>query len=181
MRELPPVQFLRECYDYEPDTGLLRWKKRPVEHFSDAPHAQGFNRQFAGRRAGSYKDNGYLETRACFQGKPRLMLVHRVAWVLMTGEWPKGDIDHRNGIKDDNRWSNLRDVTRSVNGQNRHSATRGSKHGVLGVSLCTETGRWRARIKVDGAMRCLGRHDTPELAHAAYLQAKRQLHPGNTL
>jgi hypothetical protein len=43
---------------------------------------------------------------------------HRLAWVLMTGKQPDF-IDHINGLKHDNRFVNLRDVTASENMKNR--------------------------------------------------------------
>lgn len=46
---------------------------------------------------------------------------HRIAWLLMTGDWPQFEIDHINGVRHDNRWINLRDVPRSINQQNRRN------------------------------------------------------------
>ena len=33
---------------------------------------------------------------------------HDIIWMLMTGEFPKGQVEHINGINSDNRWCNLR-------------------------------------------------------------------------
>lgn len=58
---------------------------------------------------------------------------HRLAFLYMTGEWPKHEVDHMNGRRSDNRWSNLRDVASSVNQQNQRRARADNKCGDLGV------------------------------------------------
>lgn len=105
--------------------------------------------------------------------------VHRLAWLYMTGHWPAGDVDHRNGERADNRWENLRDVPHRVNLQNRQRATSANKTGLLGVSA--HGPGFMARLKTNGAVVHLGTFATPEAAHAAYLKAKRELHEGCTL
>lgn len=120
---------------------------------------------------------GYM--RICVDG--RRYLAHRVAWMYVHGVWPSSLIDHINGDRADNRLCNLRDVSQSVNQQN---VTRPRKHGTsgfLGVTLCKSTGRWAARIRINGKKVSLGRFDTPERAYAAYVTAKRKHHEGNTL
>jgi hypothetical protein len=97
----------------------------------------------------------------------------------MTGRWPQFEIDHRNGIHDDNRWENLRDGTKSYNLQNQRKAHRNNKIGLLGVGKKRDG--FQARIHLNGKTRYLGSFPTPELAYAAYLEAKRELHPGCTI
>ena len=97
----------------------------------------------------------------------------------MTGEWPDGYIDHGNGVRTDNRWANLRAGDRSFNMQNQRRARRDNTTGWLGVSRVKS--RFEAAIQVRGRRFRLGRFDTPEAAHAAYLTAKRKLHEGCTL
>lgn len=104
---------------------------------------------------------------------------HRLAWFYMTGEWPSGPIDHRDGVKDNNRWSNLRAVTQGVNLQNQRTARRNNRTGLLGVGRAdSETNPFRARIVLDGKERHLGCFKTADEASAAYLTAKRELHVG---
>lgn len=90
------------------------------------------------------------------------------------------NIDHINGDHSDDRWENLRDVSQQMNVQNIKKAKTGSATGLLGVHRSRE-GNFVAQIKHLGKTKNLGTHQTPEDAHAAYLDAKRQLHPGNTL
>jgi hypothetical protein len=102
---------------------------------------------------------------------------HRLAWLYAYGIWPRDMIDHINGEKDDNRLPNLRDVGMCINMQNkRHS---NNSVGLLGVSKHKK--RFRACIEVEGKNRYLGLFLTPELAHAAYVAAKRQFHEGCTI
>ena len=97
----------------------------------------------------------------------------------MCGDWPTTDIDHINGDPADNRIVNLRMVSRGHNLQNQRKPHRDGKSGFLGVYL--KNGKWQSRIMVGGVSHDLGRFSTPEDASAAYLQAKRKLHPGCTI
>ena len=106
---------------------------------------------------------------------------HRYAWLYVYGVWPKGEIDHVNGSRADNRITNLRDVPRSINQQNRHKPQKNNKSGFLGVSLERGGKKYRATVRVGKKGHYIGSFDTAEAAHDAYVQAKRQLHLGCTL
>ena len=103
----------------------------------------------------------------------------RLAWRYIHGRWPDGEIDHKNGIRTDDRLDNLRDVTSSENAQNRRHAQSSNKTGFLGVS--PHQGKFQAVIVINGKQHYLGRFVTPEDAHAVYLEAKRRLHAGCTI
>lgn len=97
-------------------------------------------------------------------------MAHRVAWLWMTGEWPDGDIDHIDGDGHNNRWSNLRCVSRSVNALNG-GAYRTNALGVRGVyhkGPRYKTRPFCAEIMVDGKKRHLGMYATIDEASAAY-------------
>ena len=104
---------------------------------------------------------------------------HRLAWLYMTGEWPAGVIDHIDGDRANNRFSNLRDVPQRANMQNRKRPQKDNVLGLLGVSM--RRGRFRATLKLASRQLHIGDFDTPEAAHQAYLEAKRLHHEGNTL
>src|SRR3972149_955610 len=97
----------------------------------------------------------------------------------MMGEFPKGDIDHINGDRADNRIGNLRATSRSENMQNLKEAHKDNCTGHLGVFK--KRHRFGAQIMVDGVKHKLGIYDTPQEAHEAYLEAKRKLHPAGVL
>lgn len=159
----PLAERARAVFTYDPDTGLLT------------------RRVCTGSRAAIGTAVGHADR----HGHMRVSLdgieyaVHRLVWLLVTGRMPSGDIDHINGNRADNRWSNLRDVSHRVNLQNRRSATAANKCGLLGVSQ--RGGSFLARIKVNGKQVCLGSFGSGQEAHAAYLHAKRNLHEGCTL
>ena len=124
------------------------------------------------RLAGSKHSAGYVSIRV--DGDP--YLAHRLAWFYVTTVWPERQIDHVDGVRNHNAWSNLREVDNQVNQENQRKAQTSNKSGLLGVSV--NRSRWSASIKADGQRNYLGTFDTPELAHAAYLDAKRKLHRG---
>lgn len=159
---------LRELLHYDPETGVITWRI----------DVGRWGRVKAGTVVGHPNAYGHLVVNVL--GSP--MYLHRIAFVLMTGEWPKKNVDHIDGNRANNAWVNLRDVCQQVNTQNRRAATAGKKTGLpLGVSRDARDGRLRADITIDGKAVSLGRHETPEAAHAAYLEAKRRLHPGCTI
>jgi len=98
---------------------------------------------------------------------------------MVTDAWPTKHVDHIDGNPMNNAWGNLRDVSRSVNMQNRYAAPSTSTHGFLGVTKNHK--RFLAQIRFDSKYRYLGTYDTPQEAHEAYLSAKRQFHEGNML
>jgi len=90
------------------------------------------------------------------------------------------EIDHFNGIRDDNRISNLRCVTKSENMENQkrvHKNNNTTK--LMGVSPLP-SGRFQAAIQINKKLFYLGSFDTAEEAHQAYLKAKRKFHTGFT-
>jgi len=148
---------------YNPDSGVFLWKKRVAIGTGSGAVAGGISRI------------GYR----VIQLAGRLTSAHRIAWFYMTGVWPANDIDHINGVRDDNRWCNLREATRAENMQNQRRAQKHNKCGFLGVHP-TEKG-FRACIRKNGKLHHLGYFSTPELAHGAYLVAKKAMHPFSTL
>jgi hypothetical protein len=162
--ELLTNDRLKELFHYNPDTGAFTTR-------SEAPQ-WGRTRNAQG---GVIHESGYL----MISIQRRLYRAHRLAWLYMNGVWPSGQIDHINGMRNDNRWSNLRDVPHWMNNQNQRQATSKSLSGLLGVSKKRK--RWEAKIGVNGQTLHLGIFDTPVEAHEAYLSAKRKLHPGCTI
>ena len=165
------AERLREVLDYSPETGEFRWRKV-------RQHA------LVGRVAGCLGPQGYMH----IQVDCRMYRAHRLAWLHFHGKWPVNEIDHINGICDDNRIVNLRDVSHQVNGQNQRKAQLQAEPspfntGMLGTYFYRERQRFVAKIRdpVTRKQKYLGSFSTAEDAHQAYLEAKRVLHEGNTL
>lgn len=167
---LPSRRYLRECFNYDLESGELSWRRRPLQHFRSHAASQSWNTENAGHIAGWKHNAGYRAV--CLNW--RKFLVHRIIWKMMTGKDPDRQIDHINGISEDNRWSNLRLASNQQNLQN-HGARRDSKTGVKGVQRLPH-GSFRAQIRVNGKIAHLGCFGTPEAAHAAYCEAARRLH-----
>ena len=154
-----PSEF-HQAFVYDPDTGVIRWRIAPRGKPA-----------FKGEIAGSRLHSGYLQVK--FKG--RVYLQHRLAFYLFYGFWPKGQIDHRNRIKTDNRIKNLREVTALQNQQNRGRAW--GRCNLLGASFHKASGKWRASIRTDGRQQHLGSYDTALEAHNVYMREKARLHP----
>lgn len=149
---------VKQLIIYDPDSGRFSWREDRYRTIK------------AGTPAGSqHKRTGYVEIG--IDGK--LHLAHRIAWLYMTGDFPIGPIDHINGVRNDNRWSNLRSVTRKTNSINRQRAL--SKCGFLGV---TKSGSgFKAAIRFQGRVKYLGTYPTPEIAHEIYKTARATYYP----
>ena len=148
---------LRNLFDYNPETGVLLWR------------VDRGQRVKAGDIAGSINHDGYRKILV----RPRVYLAHRVAWALVSDQWPDGEIDHINGLRDDNRIANLRVVSRSVNCRNM-ALRRTNTSGVSGVSWHRQRRKWHVRVPDgSGGKRHIGLFDTLEQAAAAREEAVR--------
>lgn len=146
-KKLPPLDLLRQLLDCDVENGILYWRERPIEMFSDVNGRTALNCQrvwnarYAGKRAFTNKRNGYYLGKILFES----YAAHRIIWKMATGEDPEF-IDHINGDKSDNRITNLRSVGWRENGRNRPRPANNSS-GVIGVHWCRTTNRWRAQIR----------------------------------
>ena len=95
-----------------------------------------------GKAAGFYQGRGYLQISI----DDRLYFAHRIAWLVHYGAHPEGDIDHINGVKDDNRICNLRLVSPAENQMNVALSKR-NKSGIVGVHWNNKKSRWVVTIR----------------------------------
>lgn len=150
---------LEDIFEYDPLSGILRWKVRLS------------NRVKIGDIAGTDNGRGYL--RVGVDGKD--YVAHRIAWEIVHGKIPEGmQIDHINSVRNDNRISNLRLVTHldNVKNQKRHCT---NTSGVAGVSWNKDREKWCAYINVEGKRKHIGLYDCIENAIAKRKQAERKL------
>lgn len=139
MKEKLTQSSIHAVLDYDPKTGEFTWK-------SDRTGGTK-----AGSRAGYTDSGGYRVIKVY----GLLYKAHRIAWVYINGEWPKGQIDHINRNPSDNRIKNLREISHSDNQRNR-GLMKSNGSGVTGVYWHKGQKTWHARIGVDGKHRHLG-------------------------
>jgi hypothetical protein len=147
------LERLREVLEYDPDSGVWTWIA------CTGSGGVGGWKSKPGKIAGSRDNNGYIVIRI----DRAIYKAHRLAWLYMTGEWPRATIDHINMVPADNRWTNLREATYSQNNANR-GARSDCKSGVKGVTRSANGRRWVAHA----FNKHIGTFDTIEQARAAY-------------
>lgn len=165
-----------DVLEYDADTGIFRWKHRRREYFTSDSTCAAWNARWPGRVAGSENGKGYV--RIFVFG--RRYLAHRLAWLMVHGEWPQEQIDHVNRIRSDNRIKNIRQATSQMNAQNKGVTSR-SKSGVRGVCWVRGKRRWLANIMVDGKRHHLGYFESKDEAISERAQAELNLTSGRSV
>lgn len=162
----PTSDRARALFDYDPETGIFRWRWRPRYDFKREQDWLQWNSKYAGVRAGHLSLDGYryLKIDGFRHGE------HRIAWLYCHGYIPD-QIDHENGRTSENWLSNLRDVTVADNAKNQKRRIT-NQSGVTGI--CADGKRWRAYITVDHKNIRLGIFDQLCSAIEARLAAERQ-------
>jgi len=154
---------LHEVLNYDPETGVFTWRAKTCCKVVIGGVA-GYVDKRTYKRGGGYR---YIRIDGT------LYVAAQLAVLWMTSKWAPRDVDHINGVRDDNRWTNLRLADRSQNCAN--SPARGGAYSKLkGVSFNWAAGKYQAQIKVDYRQRYLGLFDTAEAAHAAYCAAAKK-------
>lgn len=144
---------------YDPDTGrFFRLKDGPG------------GRKTGDEVQGTVNSTGYVVLN--FFRRPAL--AHRIAWLLMTGDWPVNQIDHINRSRTDNRWANLRPATIAQN--NANAVKTRPRQLPTGVKQHPRDKLFYATISVKNKDVHLGCFRCPEEAHSAYLVAKEKFH-----
>lgn len=117
----------------------------------------------------NWRDNGrgYAKTHTptCWFGKPKGMFLHH----LVVGH-PIGGLmtDHINGETFDNRRVNLQIITNQHNQHKQKPQLRTTSSVYKGVSWNKGTGKWEARIKINGKSKYLGLYELEIQAAKAY-------------
>lgn len=152
---------LKKLLSYHPETGHFKWKA-PAGRYGRIP---------AGAVAGGINKEGYHQImvdgvfyRSC-----------RLAFLYMTGKWPKHQVDHINRDVGDDRWVNLREATPSQNKQN-NGVRSDNKYGMKCVTFDKDRNKYTVRVTANGKRLRLGRFDTAEAAYEAYKASVRGLH-----
>lgn len=171
------AEYARQLLDYDPETGILTWKARTPDMFKDGmrrdaeQECRRWNSKHAGKVAGGLHPRGYLTI--AIEGVRYAQ--HRICWLIETGNWPKDGLDHKNGIRSNNQFKELREATDAQNQQNQKLRI-DSTSGFRGVSWHKKASKWTAYIHIDGNKKYLGLYTDKESAYAAYLLAKSKFH-----
>ena len=156
------IEDIKSNLIFDPETGVFSSLKST-------------SKRKAGEPCGTTTRDGYQMI--FVGGKQRL--AHRVAWAYVYGHWPNGYIDHKNGVRSDNRISNLAVVSKSENGQNLKMLVT-NKSGFKGVSFDPRVKTWRATITIHKKRISLGSYATPEEASVAYIDGAKRYHTNNS-
>lgn len=162
-RPILTLDQLKERLSYNPEDGTFTWID-----------SRCYSRK-NGQKAGYSKTKRYVE----IEIDGLSYGAHRLAWLFMTGAWPKDYVDHIDCDPSNNRFGNLREATHQQNSQNTKRPSQNNTTGFLGVSK--KGLKWRSSIRIHNKLIHLGYFFTPDEAHAAYLKAKRKLHPFGTI
>jgi hypothetical protein len=181
---MPPTEFLHECFTYNPESGILAWKVRPLGHFKNAAICAAWNSRMAGMNAGGQRflrgRPSTMVTTLSLGGKTAKFTSHRIIFALMGIDVPDGqEIDHKDKNPFNNKLSNLRISTRARNVYNRTlpKGEAGLPRGV--VQARGKRGfypKFYAKIKFQGNFIRLGSFPTAEQAGEAYQKAAKELH-----
>ena len=136
------LERLRGVLKYQPRTGNFVWL---VKRSATVPK---------GMIAGAVKKSGHVQVYAFGTA----YYAHRLAWAFMTGSLPSGgrDVDHKDGVRSNNKWKNLRPASNGQNNWNNHKLYESNTSGKRGVSWESVSQRWKARLWVDGKAIHLG-------------------------
>lgn len=149
---------LKQCLKYDPITGKFTRTKT--------------SRVSSDGTVGTVQKKGYRSIYV----KNKAYAAHRLVWLYVHGCWPKDQIDHINGNRDDNRVENLREVTNSENTRNRRNPQGSNPYLGVTKKRWRSGFRWCARIMLNGKSKHIGYFKTAEAAKDAYLNMKKELH-----
>lgn len=154
------VERLRAALDYDPDTGKLTWIISPGRKVAAGSEAGGIN-----------KRDGWRCVR--FEGK--LYNASRLICAIMIGEMPRAEMDHKNRIRHDDRWVNLREATDSQNSCNR-GLRADNTSGAKGITWVERLGKWKAESRFRGQYIYHGLFSEKEDAANARRSIAKKLH-----
>jgi len=148
----PLYSELKEDLEYNPDTGLFRWLRYVSPTCSLS--------WFSGKPSNGYYTIGY---------KGKTHKAHRLAWLLVTGDFPTKEIDHIDKDRGNNKWENLRDTSRTINQYNKKKNETKYSSVYPGVRFHKPSKKYTATIRYKRKPYYLGYFLTEKEAYKAYL------------
>lgn len=159
MNEVDILSELKEVLSYDQKTGVFKWRKRITGQIS------------AGSPAGYVDQSGYV----VITYKKKRYKAHRLAWLFVNGRFPSKLIDHRNSIRRDNRYENLREADYFQNAQNS-AVQKNSNSKIKGVCWAAHAKKWMAYVNSNGSRNHLGYFSNKDEAVAAVMAKREMLH-----
>lgn len=159
---IPPLDRVNELLSYDPLTGIWTWR---VDRARTAK---------AGDQAGCLEKGGRGAGYIRIMIDGRSYRAHILAWFRMTGEWPAFRLDHKNVVRSDNKWDNIRPAPSWHNNANKPIDKRNTS-GFKGVSYDKKRRKFVAYIRKDGVLLQLGVFDNAKDGHIAYVKKAKEL------
>lgn len=169
-KPLPSIDYLKECFSYDKELGVLYWNERPISHFKNNMVRNSFNGRYAGCVAGSIEREGYVVVRL----NKSNYKAHRII-MAMQGEDQSLEVDHIDGDRSNNKLTNLRTCSISENGFNRRYQSN-NRSGTKGVYWLESENRWRVVIGYHGSKIYIGQFSDLEEAREAAASARDMYH-----
>lgn len=149
---------LKNNFYYDKLTGIFTYKNNTAN-------------KKAGDVAGNINSLGYVRIGINYKSYK----AHRLAFLYMTGKFPKKLVDHINGNKQDNSWENLREANYIQNNQNAKKSILNTS-GYKGVTWDKKAKKWRAQASLNNIKKYLGYFESKELAYKAYVNFSKTNH-----
>ena len=173
---LPTRAELVTLLSYDPNTGKLYWKPRPVTMFKDQRSCSTWNSRYANKEAFTAVDHKGYYVGSIYRVNYRASrVIFKILYDINALQ-----VDHEDGNRQNNRPHNLRNVSGPDNQRNMKKP-KTNKSGVIGVSWNKEKNSWDARINVNGKNKHLGRFKNFDDAVNCRKQAELQYnyHPNH--
>ncbi len=150
---------LKKFLSYDPLTGEFTW----LIHNRISKHI--------GTIAGKPDNYGYI----IISINNNRYKAHRLAWLYMTGKWPKDMIDHIDCNPSNNTFSNLREASNAENQSNSKLSKRNSS-GIKGVRWDKKRNKWSVSIAANKIRYYIGSFDSIQEAIEAVKIARQNKH-----
>jgi len=168
-------ELLKQLIDYDPDTGVFTWRERPLSMFKYQHDCKGWNKKYANKEAGSIKIDKLGAICMQITLLSKVYKLSRLTFLYVNGAYPINDIDCIDGDFTNLKWKNIRECTRT---DTRYKTIKSKGDvNIIGVHFCNRERKYISKITVKGKSITLGQFNTPEEAHQAYVNAKRQISP----
>lgn len=173
MNELPSPEYLKECIEYDIETGECFWKIRDISHFKNQRICNMWNTRFAGTPINGLGSSGKI----CLNLDNRTYTLHRLIFKMHYGRDPNKYLKHKDNNSFNNKIDNLYEDDNNAIGGNR-ATPKHNTSGLTGATYKQAKKKWISEITYKSKRYYIGSFDTAEEAHQAYLKTSGELKAG---